>query len=326
MKKSLLEILRCPRCNQTFSLNHAVERDGEIESGELECSSCAARFPIAAFVPRFVPPENYASNFGLQWNAFRRTQLDSYSGAPISSERFFGSSGWTPAELKGKTVLDVGCGAGRFAEVALGAGARVVAIDYSSAVDACRTNLYPNDRLDVVQADVYHLPFADNAFDFVYCLGVLQHTPDVERAFLSLPRVLKPAGRIAVDVYQAQFRNALSGKYWVRPITMRIPAARLFRLVQRLVPVLLPVSLVVGRIPLLGRKIRQILPVSNYDGIHPLTKEQIKEWAVLDTFDMLSPAHDHPQTPQTLRKWFAAAQLKNVEVFRAGHLVGRGTK
>ena len=326
MKETLLEILRCPACEGTFSLQGSNTVDGEIESGELRCSSCSTLFPITGFIPRFVPVDNYASNFGLQWNAFRKTQLDSHSGAPISRDRFFRQSGWSAQEMRGKRVLDVGCGAGRFAEVALATGADVVALDYSAAVDACRINLYPNARLNVIQGDIYHLPFARESFDFIYCFGVLQHTPDVEAAFLALPRPLKPAGKLAVDVYQSQIRNIFSGKYWVRPVTRKIPAEKLFPLVRKLVPVFLPLSLILGKLPLIGKKVRQLLPLSNYDGIHPLTPQQVKEWAVLDTFDMLAPAHDHPQTAKTLKKWFVAARLKQIEVLRAGHLVGRAVK
>ncbi len=53
---------------------------------------------------------------------------------------------------------------------------------------------------------------------------------------------------------------------------------------------------------------------------------QLKQWAVLDTFDMLAPAHDHPQSVETLRRWFAEAGFSDVEVERAGLVVGRGTR
>jgi len=326
VNRTLLDRLCCPACGGDLSLQDAREKDGEVEAGRLRCGRCAQDHPVVAYVPRFVPAENYAGSFGLQWNQFRRTQLDSQTGLPLSRDRFFRQSGWTPAEIAGRHVLDVGCGAGRFAEVALDAGAHVVALDYSSAVDACRANLGPNPRLDVVQGDIYHLPFKHARFDAIYCFGVLQHTPDVHRAFLSLPAPLREGGRLAVDVYPRLWLNVLWPKYWLRPLTRRIDPERLFRLVRRIVPRLLPLSRLLGRLPVVGRKARYLVPVADYDGVHPLSEPQLSEWAVLTTFDMFAPAHDHPQTARTLRAWFAESGLRSVEVFRAGHLVGRGVK
>jgi hypothetical protein len=115
-------------------------------------------------------------------------------------------------------------------------------------------------------------------------------------------------------------------KYWLRPLTKRIPADRMLPLVRGMVDVLLPLSIAIGRIPGVGRKLRYAIPVANYDGILPLNRQQLHEWAVLDTLDMLSPAHDHPQTVDTLKRWFDTAQLQQVEVFRAGLVVGRAVK
>ena len=73
----------------------------------------------------------------------------------------------------------------------LEAGAIVVAADYSTSVDACYENLKHHENLYIIQANIYELPFKDNSFDYIYSLGVLQHTPDVKGAFFSLPRLLK---------------------------------------------------------------------------------------------------------------------------------------
>jgi SAM-dependent methyltransferase len=326
MKPELLDVLRCPDTGGRLTLEDARHEAGEVESGTLVSEDGTRRWRVERFVPRFVPAENYAHSFGLQWNRFRRTQLDSHSGVPVSRDRFHRYTGWTPEMLAGKRVLDVGCGAGRFAEVALAAGARVVALDYSSAVDAARANLAPHPRLEVVQGDVYRLPFAPSSFDFVYCLGVLQHTPDVGGAFAALPAQLRPGGRLAVDLYPRLPLNALWPKYWLRPLTRRLDPERLFRLVQRGVPVLLPVSRALGRLPGAGSKLRYLVPVVSYEGVFPLSEAQLREWALLDTFDMLAPAHDHPQSAATLRGWFEDAGLADVFVERMGFLVGRGTR
>ena len=331
MKSSLIALLRCPRCKNhsaqgELSLADAVEKDGEIESGALICTICGTRHPIVAGIPRFVPLDNYAENFGFQWNRFRTTQLDSYSGQSISRDRFLKSTGWSPESLAGRRVLDIGCGAGRFAEVALSCGATVFAVDYSKAVDACRANFPGHPNLHVIQADVYALPFAEECFDAIYCLGVLQHTPNPREAFLSLPRHLKSGGRLAVDVYQGGWRRAIHTKYWLRPVTTRVRQERLFRAVERSMPALMGLSRAVGKIPAIGRYAQRLMPIANYDGLYGLSRQQVHEWAVLDTFDMLAPTYDNPQTPRALAQWTRRAGLEKVEIGRFGHLVARGRK
>jgi uncharacterized protein YbaR (Trm112 family) len=324
MHRDLMNLLVCPGCRGTLTVHPEGGHEDDVESGTLTCGACATSYPIVHSVPRFVPAANYSSSFGFQWNRFRRTQLDSVTGQPISRDRFFAQSGWSAADMSKGWTLDLGCGAGRFAEVALATGTRLVAVDYSNAVDACRQNLGPHPRLDVVQADVYHLPFAQGRFDFVYCFGVLQHTPDVHAAFAALTRQVAAGGRIAVDLYPDLALNLLWPKYWLRPVTKRMQADRLLSLVSGMVALLWPASLALGRVPRIGRRLRHALPIANYEGILPLNARQLKEWAVLDTFDMLAPAHDHPQSVATLSEWFHEARLSEVEVFRRGLVVGRG--
>lgn len=199
MKTELLSILRCPRTRQRLYVvaddgSTIAEAQTDIQTGWLVSENRNERYPLRGGIPRFVPETNYADNFGMQWNHFRQTQLDSYSGHPISADRFWKATGWSPENLKNQWVLDVGCGAGRFAEVALNAGATVVALDYSSAVDACYANLRQHPNLYVVQGDIYALPFAAGMFPFVYSLGVLQHTPDVAKAFAALPPMVLGGG------------------------------------------------------------------------------------------------------------------------------------
>jgi len=324
MKVELLELLRCPQSGQELEMADCVSRDGRIRSGWLVAKGGRHRYPVHNFVPRFVPESNYADSFGMQWSRFSKTQLDSHSGHPISADRFWKATGWSPQILAGQWVLDVGCGAGRFAEIALQAGARVVAMDYSTAVDACYANLRHHEDLHVVQGDIYALPFLNNSFSYVYSLGVLQHTPDVEKAFKALPPMLTGGGRICVDYYQRSWKSEMLPKYWLRPITKRIPKMRLFSLLETLVPKLLFLSRLVGSMPLVGNTLKRMIPVANYAGELPLSPEQHREWSLLDTFDWFSPEFDNPQTPQAVKRWMNDAHLVQVEVLKAGHLVGRG--
>lgn len=325
MKPELLALLRCPRCGGHLRAAGNPSPGGDIEEGELACDRQHS-FPIVRSIPRFVPSEGETASFGLQWNRFRETQLDSHSGLPISRERFFGYTGWEPASLAGRLVLDAGCGAGRFAEVALAEAAEVVAVDRSLAVDACRSSFGRHPRLHLVQADIRQLPFEPGGFDDAYCLGVLQHTPDPAASFAAVARHVRPGGRVAVDVYPRRPANLVWPKYWLRPLTRRLPPGLLFRVVERATPSLLRLSGAVGRLPRLGPKARRLVPVADYEGRYPLSPEQRREFAVLDTFDMLAPTYDHPQSPATLRQWFAEAGFEVCEVLRPGHLVGRGTK
>jgi 2-polyprenyl-3-methyl-5-hydroxy-6-metoxy-1,4-benzoquinol methylase len=299
--------------------------DGRVFSGRLVAEKTRLSYPISDFIPRFVPASNYADNFGVQWNKFRRTQLYSYTGHAISGQRFWTATEWKPADLAGKWVLDAGCGAGRFAEVALSSGANVVALDYSNAVDAAFANLRQHKNLHLVQGDIYALPFQPTSFSFVYSLGVLQHTPDVANAFAALPKMLqRPGGRLCVDFYERSWKSRMLPKYWLRPMTTRLPSARLFAILQRAVPPMLQLSRMAGRVPVVGRLLKRIVPVANYSGILPLSEEQLLEWALLDTFDWLSPKYDNPQTSATVQDWLEVAGCTNIEVLKAGHLVGRG--
>jgi SAM-dependent methyltransferase len=327
MKRSDLPFLACPGCHSNLTISESREVHGNIHSASLSCQSCGRSYQIVNSVPRFVPPENYATNFGFQWNTFSKTQLDSYTGLSISRERFFRSTGWTPDEMKGKLVLDVGCGAGRFAEIALSTGAHVVALDYSSAVDACAANLGSNENLRVIQADVYSLPFRPAQFDFVYCLGVLQHTPDPRATVHALCKQLRVGGKITVDVYPSLWLNLLWPKYWLRPATKRLDQKRLLAVVERLTPGLLRISQLIARIPIVGAKLRWLVPVVNHQPNFPqLSADQNCEWAILDTFDMFSPAYDKPQTIQTIAAWLRESGLTDVNVFRWRQNIGRARR
>ncbi|HWC73198.1 MAG TPA: class I SAM-dependent methyltransferase, partial [Gemmatimonadales bacterium] len=138
---------------------------------------CAQRheWSIDASIPRMiVDRHNYTDAFGLQWNTFRKTQLDSYCGTDISlkrARRCIGPEAWAFLHEHPSEVLEAGCGAGRFTEVLLGTGASVTSVDLSNAVEANQENFPQNDRHRVVQADLLRLPFAPRQFDLVFCLG-----------------------------------------------------------------------------------------------------------------------------------------------------------
>jgi 2-polyprenyl-3-methyl-5-hydroxy-6-metoxy-1,4-benzoquinol methylase len=230
MREDAAARFRCPKTGLPLTLE-ATSRDGDdVREGAL-VSADGTRWPVRDSIPRFVPEDNYADSFGFQWNRFPGTQLDSVSGLAVSRDRFLAQWALPPEWFAGKRILDVGCGAGRFAEVALSLGATVTAVDLSNAVDACWRNLKRNPRLTPAQASIYELPFTKGSFDAVYCFGVLQHTPDVRRSFFALVDMVRPGGELAVDVYKAGWSAWTYPKQWLRPLTTRVPqrALRLHR-------------------------------------------------------------------------------------------------
>jgi SAM-dependent methyltransferase len=272
------------------------------------------RFPVINGIPRFVRGENYASSFGKQWNIFQRTQLDKFNGQTISRDRFFESSRWKASEMANDVILEVGSGAGRFSQVLLDTGATLYSVDYSSAVDANKAN-NDGERFHLFQASVYELPFREASFDKVVCLGVLQHTPDPKASFSCLVRYLKPGGSIVVDIYRLSWWTFLWPKYWYRPVTKRMNKDRLMRLIRKVVPMWWPISSFLLKIPKVGWLISQVIPIANYSTRFPLlSKEELMEWAVMDTFDMLSPEYDKPISISTVRKWFEDAGFEIVYV------------
>ncbi len=100
--------------------------------------------------------------------------------------------------LQGRSVLDLGCGAGWAVRMAVARGAsHVVGLDFSAtALQLARQ--HPSDASWVL-ADGSTLPFQDASFDRVFSHGAMEHFPDVREGFRELHRVLRPGG-VAVTV------------------------------------------------------------------------------------------------------------------------------
>lgn len=292
----LLSILRCPSCQYAFDSG---------ESG-LVCTGCGREIPIVNGVLRFVPSSNYAESFGFQWTRFAQTQLDRDDWKE-SEKDFRERTAFTPEDLAGKLVLDVGCGMGRFADVATRWGARVVGVDLSQAAEVAAKNLSKDRPAIFFQADVFALPFAANSFDYIYSLGVLHHTPDCERAFKMLPPLLKPGGTIAIWLYSS-YNNWYRFSDLYRKVTYRLSPETLLKLCRIAGP-LYHVHQALRRVPLVGRLVsgalRYVLPTT----LHPRP-----EVRVLDTFDWYSPKYQSKHTYEEVFRWFEACGLESLRV------------
>jgi SAM-dependent methyltransferase len=241
-------------------------------------------------IPRFVEDAGYAAAFGEQWNRYRVTQLDSYTRVPITERRVrrcIGEDLWS--RLSGKQLLECGCGAGRFTEVLLARGASVTSIDLSSAVDANRANCPIGPRHRLAQADLRKLPFAPRQFDIVFCLGVVQHTPDSDETIERLYDQVKPGGTLVIDHYRARLSWYARTAPLFRLALKRLPPGEALRWTEKMVDVLLPVHRAASRWVVTDLLLSRISPVqSYYRGYPELDAELQRQWALLDTHDALT--------------------------------------
>ena len=118
----------------------------------------------------------------------------------------------------------------------------------------------------------------------------------------------------------------MTAKYIVRPVTKRLDQKKLLAAVTKLTPVMLRINGILDKIPLIGFALKRLVPVADYRGIFPFTASQHEQISVLDTFDMLSPAYDNPQTRSTVERWYREISFDDIEVFHSAHLVARGRK
>ncbi len=319
MRRSALEFYACFKCGHSFELASVTSEDltsGEILEGALECLGCRNAVPIVRNLPRFVLLESYADSFGFQWNRFDTIQVDAVMQNDLSRDRFYKTTGW-PARMEGQRILEAGCGAGRFTQLALETGAEVFAFDLSLAVEAAWRNNAGAPNLSMFQASIYEIPLRKAFFDKIFCMGVLQHCPDVAKAFRSLLPFLNPGGEIVIDVYEAT-RGFPKLKYLVRPILRPLGTKGIYKLLTSLIPPAFELKKALHHIPVLGPKVGRLIPIGPISHAPRLiyTDEQLKQVKILSALDMYSPAYDQPQTMETVQQWFVDSGLVDVELKR----------
>jgi len=119
--------------------------------------------------------------------------------------------------LEGKSVLEIGCGAGSLTERLARHSKYVTAIDLTkSAVDLTRRRFALHGlHGNILQMNGENLGFPDEAFDFVWSWGVIHHSANTERIVEEIHRVLKPGGEACVMVYN---RNSIEFQLGIRII------------------------------------------------------------------------------------------------------------
>jgi len=128
-------------------------------------------------------------------------------------------------DLRGKEVLEVGCGWGAHARLMSEAGAHLTAIDLTeNAVALTQARLaLAGLTATIVQLDALRLSFAPESFDFVWSWGVIHHSEGTEQIVREMARVLRPGGEARVMVYHRRSIEVLM------LLTLGALTGRLFR-------------------------------------------------------------------------------------------------
>jgi SAM-dependent methyltransferase len=202
-------------------------------------------------------------------------------------------------------VVDLGCGPGRFIDVARTKGAKVIGIDYSAAADVAQTNYAHDPNVCICQADALNLPIKTLSVDAVFSIGVLHHTPNPLNGVREAFRICKENGWFAISVYgKGGYYDFPTVQLWRRffkvlwPIFGHYPALfytyatnYTFRPVAKLLPPL-------------GKAIRIFLPFVFLPDMR---------WSLLDTFDSITPSYQSAHESYEVFNWLKQAGFRCVE-------------
>ena len=207
MQPDLLEWLACPR-------DGAYPLRADPGAGKrLTCPQCGRAYPVIDGIPSLLPDPAEIDPQEAQAKEAERSQRDREAGIYDANRllRFLSvfEIPLTLARLQppaGDTVLEVGCGTGRFTKQLTRRGSRVVALDHS--IDSLRrARERVGDGALFVQADASYLPVRSGWAARTLSCQMLEHLPTPasrERAVEEMARALRPGGRLVLSAYWHQ--------------------------------------------------------------------------------------------------------------------------
>lgn len=262
----------------------------EADSRRLVNPETSDSWPATGGIPRFVESEHLVS-FGRQWNR--------YDVAHDEEDRatFTAKTGQIPEDLAGLSVLDAGCGGGRYSRIAGRAGANVTGVDHTSAVEKAGELCHDLANVRLVQADLKRLPFAEGRFDFVFSIGVMHHDANTRAVFEAVAKMVRPGGHYAVWLYRRNqwWQEAINTS--LRRLTTRMKPDRLESLCR--------LGAGLGAVPIINRSLNKVVNFS----AHPDAQNRL-----CDTFDWYAPRYQHHHTVAEVIGWFEALGFDDIHV------------
>ena len=224
----------------------------EILEGRVTCPS-GDEFPISRGVLRavsstrgephssFLRHQRVKATFDREWRMVN-AEKEIYGHSPRSEVEDFRRRMCVDEDyIKGKLVLDVGCGIGRLADRLSKEDTEVVGVELSDGVDQAWEMSRQNPRVHFIQGNLYILPLRPRVFDYVYSKGVLQYVSNPREAFGRISRMVRPGGGLSVTLYPPLPRVFSLVNRAVRAVTLRLPLSLVNCLSLTAVPFLSPV-------------------------------------------------------------------------------------
>lgn len=295
-----MKYLWCPICHSELALT-IEEADGEvINCGKFVCARCGSEYPIIRGIPRFINHisteqqlhDVYADSFGYEWNNFDWLRKE-------DEYEFFAITDLAKEDLKGKVVLDAGCGGGRFARFVNNYCNEFVGFDYSIAVETAYKLCRDNADAHFVQCDVNKHPFKPNTFDFVYSHGVLHHTPDTKASFDNLPSLVKQDGCLYIAVFRKSFVLLRRADGFSRYILNKLD----YQILSKVCGIL--------------SNLNKLPYASFFKRFFWFSLQKSREVRICSLFDWYTPKYHYEFTVQEVKRWFYDAGFKSVGYINA---------
>lgn len=331
MKEKFIELLWCPNTNSDLHLlNPKYYKNGSIESGELSSKNGDFTYPIIKGIPRFVSAEYYSKSFGYEWEKWSKVQYANENiGGKLegfTDEMFNLVTGFKEEDIKGKMIVEFGCGGGRYMDVVLRKGGVAIGIDLSLAVEPAKENLKNYENVLIVQGDILKSPFKSNVFDNGFTIGVLHHTPDPGKGLKELFRTIKLNGEAACAVYQshgwyasksvALYRKIINKTRFIFGNSLALIYSHISaRTLYHIMPI-------IKKIPVLGHRIVRI----SENNFLVVNKQPDLKWRILDTFDAITPEYASTHTGEEVESWFKNAKCLDIHLTKWGRCAWKGKK
>jgi 2-polyprenyl-3-methyl-5-hydroxy-6-metoxy-1,4-benzoquinol methylase len=229
-------------------------------------------------------------SFGQEWAIFKYNNDKTWGfTAESRKSRFLEEINLTADKLKGKTLVDIGCGNGVLTSALADFGMETIGIDVSPSVESAYIN-NKNPNVHFIQGDLQNPPFKNEIFDIVYSTGVIHHTNNTELSFSCISPLVKTNGRLYIWLYKPEkdLRHRMIVK--VRKFTKRLPIW-----LQYILYLVFLVPWGLFKEMIRGKKLTWREQLINY-------------------FDVLSPEFRYEHTPNEVEIWYRKRGFGNLKV------------